>query len=1494
MARYPYDVNTTRRYIDVNKQFNGGLKTIDTDDSLGAVFLRQAENVSLSEFGFIEKRYGTYEKEKLSIGSTGEEIQGFWEYIEDDGTVNEIAVVGGKLYLREAGQTTFTEVSRFKKEGAFDYDESILGSAIGDTTYQQQFDFTYTQNSWYRPDTGAAASIPAIGVTRFARTQKLHLTNINDFNSLSKLLLTGAWPPAGTQYPAVSYILFWDESDTYMGYLGSPVVDEYRYYTSTGSLSATTDTIDLTQNKLGLIPRNNQEFVLPVGAAKIALVADNTTFTDEDGNTKYVFGQPNTIPFTDSNIGTGNPGFSFSRLGLLDTVGSRLHSLTTDYYPFQTTKEIQAAFVKDKLYIFTGTYPIYYKGGSTFYIFPIYRPSSVEVTNAGHNFLETRSFEKVYGHSGNKYHLESTDNFVDPSLDLEGLEENEGSDGFVITPRVSFTKQEFYPKLPFAVRGQIEGELNFELNYNYGEELGKTFDPYLYGQATQSESVNSSSDYTNNNFRLFLKDVSFAATNSTSSSEFTKIDPQSISNQSTFSNFTSDLNSNNIDFNQFRVRDDNGLFNTLVSETQLNAYPSASHNGYKDSNGDFALNPDGQKRNFVGKEKRHPAGISEMWSGINHRDLAISIEEEIVRTKESGNLAGQKFAIRFKRQTNGVASNTPAYEFFNFLDSDNDPNYSLDSVNFTNLYLSERFIVLIRPIIGNAIVENKDFHKLLYSNPGSCFFNNGILEFTMPDFPDTIDNQIVTAYSVHIKTVDRTTVNRISKRAKYLENYNGMAHHSLSFEGERLRVLWPGLGSGPTLLDYNLISLESPVKDEVSFGQPFKATISKLIPGTYDFKLTFALEQNEVQVLHPYEEDSYKNTWSSSTNYLLDDYVKYGTDSNGDPVYYKSLEANNHGHTPSSTSTKWDAVTFDDSLDAQDISTTTQYINIYFRNIEIFGEKITDYNKVQEDGKSPMLSCTKVIEHYGKLLVYGSDELPESVFVSFPDNFSYFPSLFRLEFFSPGKEEVQSITPFMDVLVTQTKSMSWGIRGNSPLVDSPEPYATFMITPAYGTIAPKSVQVVRNKLFFLSHLGVVSLHSLYAVDQQYNVKHEDTIINNIVPHDSEAIGVQFDNQYWLNFPNNGITLRWYANKNSWVQDKFKVWNAFGGVFKFQIVGDELEFITYKSVLDSGNPSIYRVGIDYTLPHDMRQPISSLFETSFLNQNYPFHPKNYKEAKLDFSLQNEYNKGRLPFYDSTVNGTCSIATHTTKTACEAAGGTWDNGLIIGSGGNSSGLSITIPNNIPFLKNHKYRVEFVDDEETVTHIPLTSVSIEGNAAYATTPVAVGTKTCSLNPETNTTEALCTAAGGTWAIQATMIYEFFITNDYVQDGQTIDFNVSQSSLVLTFLNAVTLRDVTYDDELTFDTYIISEDQTLNFDNYSGYTQATVDVGVDLTEKERLGDWKFGSSDFGKKVTAVKTIKLSGKGYNSKLYLEDTSSSKWTLESLGITYKMRRARSK
>jgi hypothetical protein len=104
--------------------------------------------------------------------------------------------------------------------------------------------------------------------------------------------------------------------------------------------------------------------------------------------------------------------------------------------------------------------------------------------------------------------------------------------------------------------------------------------------------------------------------------------------------------------------------------------------------------------------------------------------------------------------------------------------------------------------------------------------------------------------------------------------------------------------------------------------------------------------------------------------------------------------------------------------------------------------------------------------------------------------------------------------------------------------------------------------------------------------------------------------------------------------------------------------------------------------------------------------------------------------------------------------------------------------------------------------------------------------------------------------------------------------------------------LSDITYDHVLDFRTWIISEDKTLNLDNLNDYEQAKAKIPIELGAK--FGEWVFGRSDFGNKVTAVKTIKLAGRGYNVKVYFEDYSKSKWTLESLGITFKMKRPRSR
>jgi hypothetical protein len=117
----------------------------------------------------------------------------------------------------------------------------------------------------------------------------------------------------------------------------------------------------------------------------------------------------------------------------------------------------------------------------------------------------------------------------------------------------------------------------------------------------------------------------------------------------------------------------------------------------------------------------------------------------------------------------------------------------------------------------------------------------------------------------------------------------------------------------------------------------------------------------------------------------------------------------------------------------------------------------------------------------------------------------------------------------------------------------------------------------------------------------------------------------------------------------------------------------------------------------------------------------------------------------------------------------------------------------------------------------------------------------------------------------------------------------------LQLTFSNpaenlVVTVYDDTYDKSITFATLITTEEDILNVDydpnNYERFKPTEIELG------SNFGSWEFGKDEFGNQVTVVKTEKLSGKGHNIKVTFVDFSKSKWTLETLGTTYKMRKAR--
>ena len=514
---------------------------------------------------------------------------------------------------------------------------------------------------------------------------------------------------------------------------------------------------------------------------------------------------------------------------------------------------------------------------------------------------------------------------------------------------------------------------------------------------------------------------------------------------------------------------------------------------------------------------------------------------------------------------------------------------------------------------------------------------------------------------------------------------------------------------------------------------------------------------------------------------------------------------------------------------------------VEFTNVWVTPEELVDYKEEPYDSLK-IHTCNRVIEHNGRLGFFGSTVNPDYLFFSTIGAKEYFPYRYSLQFTNDLKEGITSVNRFMNILVVQSDSFTFGIKGDCPFpltVAEGDIYRKIMINPTIGCIAPHSVKNVRNQLYFLSKEGVFTLRALYAEDNRYNVDPIDRNIFNIVPRDTNAICAYFDDQYWLHFPTTGETLRYYVDKKAWVKDTYSAWNQFGGIHKYINESGKLRFITELCQFeDEDDLKIFDVELDYSLPSDLGQFFESRVTTSFLNQNQPFHPKNYKEAKMDFTLQNEYNIGKEPILG--IAGT------------------------YGEGGTSPTQYILFDANL--TKRHFYQ------------ITLDKVNVPTSYGYTVYINNVERKTGTF---TNTDPVS----------QSWLPIEFQIL-----DGDTMpcEIKIVSQGLVLASIDSsvAVLKDSTYDNSITFTNVILSEEGTLNVDPIESYSQSAVERVINLGT--RLGNWTFGTSDFGNIITAVETIKLAGKGYNCKISITETGKSKWTLESLGITYKMKKARSR
>ena len=501
---------------------------------------------------------------------------------------------------------------------------------------------------------------------------------------------------------------------------------------------------------------------------------------------------------------------------------------------------------------------------------------------------------------------------------------------------------------------------------------------------------------------------------------------------------------------------------------------------------------------------------------------------------------------------------------------------------------------------------------------------------------------------------------------------------------------------------------------------------------------------------------------------------------------------------------------------------------VVYSNIQITAAKL-DFDNL-DYATDALISCNKVIERDGRLLAYGSTSNPEHIFFSSVEYYNWFPSSFTQQFDTNENEPIVSVAPFMNVLIIQTASKTFGLKGNTPILLDGQVeglYQTFPISPIYGTIAPKTVRPVRNRLYFLSRQGIVELNSLYAVDNRYNVNEIDRNIKNVVPQDENAVAIQHDYQYWINFPSTGETFRYYIDKKAWVKDSYGTDSQgsydFDGVFKYYSKDGVLTFISNVTELDSSPAvnSIYEIEIDKTLPSDFTKTIKSSFETAALNQGYPFHLKKYYENRMDFTLQNEYNSSKDPI----------TFTNPTETATYAQ---FDAVL---------------------LKNHQYQIGFPADY-SITNV---QYIIDGG-----TPVdAPG----------------FTYSSSTYIATFNIPYITFTTLSIKVIGTSIDLDNAQ------------LKDITYDHTLTFNTHSLGDQTTLNFDNL-GYDITDTQVDINLGTVFGAGTWVFDESAFDDRIRAQRTVKLAGRGLNYKLFVTDRTKAKWTIENIGITFKFKRAR--
>lgn len=219
--------------------------------------------------------------------------------------------------------------------------------------------------------------------------------------------------------------------------------------------------------------------------------------------------------------------------------------------------------------------------------------------------------------------------------------------------------------------------------------------------------------------------------------------------------------------------------------------------------------------------------------------------------------------------------------------------------------------------------------------------------------------------------------------------------------------------------------------------------------------------------------------------------------------------------------------------------------------------------------------------------------------------YDYWPAIFFIDVATDNNDVINQLEAFRDGLVILCENSVWFLRGDGRTIEA---FDLQKINVPTGCIAPNSVKMVGNDLFYLAEDGV---YAMYSTDQNYVSARQvstltsqgrvlssiETTLKGISLADKrKAVGHYFDNKYYLSFPS-GLTLVYDTILQCWTKYTNIKANS---------------FLTKEGVLFFASDSGYIYRFDANVYSDDGEPINFMLHTKNFDFNYEVQDKKFKK------------------------------------------------------------------------------------------------------------------------------------------------------------------------------------------------------------------------------------------------------------------------------------------